>query len=68
MTFENIVAKGENAGNQHFHLFPQCFMPFKISWFFFLLFFGGIYVALNLDQSNILSFGRDTSNSVVLLQ
>ena len=23
---ENIVAKGENAGNQHFLLFPQCFL------------------------------------------
>ena len=23
--FENIVEKGENAGNQHFFLFPQCF-------------------------------------------
>ena len=22
---ENIVGKGENAGFQHFHLFPQCF-------------------------------------------
>ena len=22
---ENIVGKGENAGNQHFPLFPQCF-------------------------------------------
>ena len=22
---ENIVEKGENAGNQHFLLFPQCF-------------------------------------------
>ena len=22
---ENIVVKGENAGNQHFLLFPQCF-------------------------------------------
>ena len=22
---ENIVGKGENAGNQHFLLFPQCF-------------------------------------------
>ena len=22
--FENIVGKGENAGNQHFLLFPQC--------------------------------------------
>ena len=26
--FENIVGKGENAGNQHFPLFPQCFLPF----------------------------------------
>ena len=24
-TFENIMEKGENAGNQHFLLFPQCF-------------------------------------------
>ena len=23
-TIENIVEKGENAGNQHFPLFPQC--------------------------------------------
>ena len=26
--FENIVGKEENAGNQHFLLFPQCFLPF----------------------------------------
>ena len=25
----NIVGKGENAGNQHFLLFPQCFLPYK---------------------------------------
>ena len=24
-TVENIVGKGENAGDQHFLLFPQCF-------------------------------------------
>ena len=24
---ENIVGKGENAGNQHFLLFPQYFLP-----------------------------------------
>ena len=24
---ENTVRKGENAGNQHFLLFPQCFLP-----------------------------------------
>ena len=27
--FENTVGKGENAGNQHFLLFPQCFLPFS---------------------------------------
>ena len=26
--FENVVGKGENAGNQHFLPFPQCFLPF----------------------------------------
>ena len=26
--FEKILGKGENAGNQHFLLFPQCFLPF----------------------------------------
>ena len=26
-TFLNILGKGENAGNQHFLLFPQCFQP-----------------------------------------
>ena len=26
--FENIVGKGENAGNQHFLLSPQCFLIF----------------------------------------
>ena len=25
-SFENIFGKGENAGNQHFLLFPQCFL------------------------------------------
>ena len=27
--FENIVRKRENAGNQHFLLFPQCFLSFQ---------------------------------------
>ena len=33
--FENIVGKEENAGNPHFLLFPQCFLPipYKISIF-----------------------------------
>ena len=41
-TFENIVGKGENAGNQHFLLFPQCFLPIpnRISGFNLHLFCG----------------------------
>ena len=39
-TVENIVGKGENAGNQHFLLFPQCFqkalfsrsLTFRTEW------------------------------------
>ena len=27
--FENIVGIGENAGNQHFLLLPQCFLPYQ---------------------------------------
>jgi hypothetical protein len=27
--FENIVGKEENAGKQHFFLFPQCFLLYK---------------------------------------
>ena len=26
---ENMVGKRENASNQHFSLFPQCFLPFR---------------------------------------
>ena len=28
MPFENLVGKGENAGKQHFLLFPQSFLHF----------------------------------------
>ena len=31
---ENIVGKGENAGYQHFLLFPQCFLQFSSTWVF----------------------------------
>ena len=29
---KNTVGKGENAGNQHFLLFPQCFLPYQSSF------------------------------------
>ena len=56
--FENIVGKGENAGNQHFLLFPQCFLPVLKTIFNF-----SVTVALssantfNLDQFKKLLFG-----------
>ena len=34
--FENIVGKGENVGNQHFLLFPQCFLHSKKKFQFFI--------------------------------
>ena len=37
--FENIVGKGENAGNQHFLLFPQYFLPFPKQYLIFFFFF-----------------------------
>ena len=39
--FENIVGKGENAGNQHFLLFPQFFLTIhnRISFFKLHLFY-----------------------------
>ena len=30
-TAENLVGKGENAGNQHFLLFPQGFQKLSVS-------------------------------------
>ena len=48
--FENISGKGENAGNQHFLLFPKCFLPFPKQISIFLVTFNLSSVcALNLD-------------------
>ena len=59
--FGNILGKGENAGNQHFLLFPKCFLPFQklISNFestFILL----SARALNLDPVNFV-VGKELS-------
>ena len=58
--FENIVGKGENAGIQHFLLFPQCFRPFPkhISTFQSHLFFLSAN-AFNLGQTRIFSFSKE---------
>ena len=36
IAFENIMGKGENAGNQPFLPFPQCFILFPIQISIFL--------------------------------
>ena len=56
-----MVRKGENAGgNQHFLLFPPCFIPFpKINFNFSVTSMLSSANAFNLDQSIILSFGKE---------
>ena len=58
--FENLVGSGENAGNQHFLLFPQCFLPFpkQISIVYVQLIFYSA-IAFKLDESLILSLGKE---------
>ena len=56
--FENNMGKGENAGNQHFLLFPQCFTLPKTKFNFSatLNFVLSSANAFNLDLSKILLF------------
>ena len=49
--FENIVRKEENAGNQHFLLFPQCFLSFETQLLIF-------WVIFNLLTANAFSLGK----------
>ena len=53
--YENIMGKGENAGNQHFLLFPLHFLPFPKQ----ISIFQSPAGALNLAQSKNLSFGKE---------
>ena len=57
--FENIMGKGENAGNQHFLYFPQCFLQIPKTNFNFSVTIIVSVNAFNLDHSNILSFGKE---------
>ena len=58
--FENIVGKGENAGDQHFLLFSQCFLPYQRqkSSFWATIILSSVN-AFNLVTSKILSFDKD---------
>ena len=55
----NMVGKGENAGNQHFLLFPQCLHPYKGK---FASFEPHLKLssanAFNLDKATVLLFGK----------
>ena len=57
--FENIMGKGENAGNQHFLLFPQFSTLLKTNFYVWAIFILSSADAFNLDQSKILSFGKE---------
>ena len=60
--FENIFRKG----NQHFLLFPQCFLPFRKQVLIFLFkFILSSANAFNLDQSKILLFGKELRDATV---
>ena len=66
-SFENIVGKGENAGNQHFSPFPTMFSThsktnFSLSATFILLSSN----AFNLNWPKILSFVKELKLGVVL--
>ena len=65
--FENIVGKGENAGNQHFLLSPLCFLSFpKTNFNFSVTFCLSSANAVSLDQSRILWFGKELTHCKIL--
>ena len=58
---ENTVGKGENAGNQHFLLFPQCFLLYQREILMLATFNFLSANAFNLVKSKILLFGKGLS-------
>ena len=65
--FENNVGKGENAGNQHFLLFPTMFSTLPSINFSFLVTLMLPYANdFNFDQSKILSFGKRVKKDQLL--
>ena len=57
---ENIVGKGENASNQHFLLFAQCFLPNQLHQSSIELHLKcQLQLLSNWDWSKILSFGKE---------
>ena len=67
-SFENIVRKGDNTGNHHFLLFSQCFFLTlsKTNFVFYVTIILMSENALNLDKSEILSFGKELKDFYVM--
>ena len=55
-SFQNIAGKGENTGNQHFLLFPQCFLLYHRQKLSFMLHY--LFCHLQFGQGQILSSGN----------
>ena len=54
IAFENIVGKGENARNEQFLLFPQCFLLSQVIVSQFVHIFGVIFLfAAELEEPEI---------------
>ena len=62
--YKNTVRKGENAGNQCFLLFPQCFYFPKRNFNFPVTFILSSASSFNLDQSKKLSFGKGLNTAL----
>ena len=62
------MGKGENAGNQHFLLFPQCFVPNHTEIIVSAMLKFSSANAFNLDQSKILSFGKELKGIISYVQ
>ena len=64
MALKNTVEKGENAGNQHFLLFPQCFLLLSKRGMLILATFILLSAnAFNLVTSNFLLYGKGLTHS-----
>ena len=67
--FENIVGKGENAGNQHFLLFPKCFLLYQRQKSLFELHLFCRFLMLWIWSGPIfLSFGKELMHLYDALQ
>ena len=66
--FENILRKGENAGNPAFSPFPTMFSTCsRINFNFSVTFILSSTNAFNLEQSKNLSYGKEVTKNVLSL-